>query len=119
MATIMIVEDDSGTRNVLFLALSEAGYEVVLAAGGQDALAAVKETAPALVVLDLVMPHMDGVTFAAELRQRASDIPILLVTAHPDGARVAAEVGAAFLGKPFELDDLFTAVARATRNAEP
>src|SRR5262245_31416067 len=115
MATILIVEDDAGTRDVLLLALSEAGYEVVLTAGGQAALAAVTEAAPAVILLDLVMPQMDGVTFATQLREQAADIPILLVTAHPDGERVAAEIGAAFLAKPFEIDDLLSAVARRTQ----
>jgi CheY-like chemotaxis protein len=115
MATILIVEDDAGTRDVLLLALSDAGYEVVLGAGGQAALEAVAETAPSAILLDLVMPHMDGITFAAQLREQAADIPILLVTAHPDGERVAAEIGAAFLAKPFEIDDLLSAVARRTQ----
>lgn len=82
--TIVIAEDDPDTR-VLFRKLCELeGFRVVEAGDGEEAVAAARREEPALVVMDLSMPRMDGIDAAREMRrdERLREIPILFVTAH-------------------------------------
>jgi CheY-like chemotaxis protein len=117
----MVVEDHEGTRAILAIALEAEGYEVVLAEDGLDALDKLSDPAPALIVLDLALPRMDGVTLAAELKRCGlrPAIPILVLTADTKGARKAGSIGAeAFLEKPFDLDTLVQEVARLTAGSD-
>jgi CheY-like chemotaxis protein len=85
----------------------------VPAANGQDALSVCERWRPDVIVLDLMMPVMDGWTFAKRLRER-DEIPIVVLSAANDLARHAKSVGAAeVVGKPFDLDQLLPKVARA------
>jgi CheY-like chemotaxis protein len=89
------------------------GYRVETAANGREALDFVAVERPAVVVLDMRMPVMDGWTFARELRNRGVKLPIVVITAARDAERWAREIGAdAFLAKPFELTDLLDAIER-------
>jgi CheY-like chemotaxis protein len=84
--TIVVVEDDPDTL-ALFRKLCELeGFRVVEARDGLEAVAAVRREAPSLVMMDLSMPHMDGIDAAREMRRddRLKGIPILFVTAHGD-----------------------------------
>jgi CheY-like chemotaxis protein len=104
---VLIVDDDQAIRDTLRDALELEGYPVALAANGQEALQAVEHGAPALILLDMRMPVMDGWTFARELKQRGRAIPILVMTAAQSARKWAEEVGARdFVAKPFDLDDL-------------
>jgi len=82
-AQILVVEDDEATRNLISRSLREVGWQVVEADNGTSALARVAEHKPDLILLDLMMPIMDGFDFVAELRKGAGyfDIPIIVVTA--------------------------------------
>lgn len=111
-ARVLIVDDDAGIRELISSALSDEGYDVATAADGRQALAVVEEVDPALIVLDLRMPVIDGWQFARLYRQRPGrHAPIVVCTAALDAAKDAAEIGAeGFIGKPFRLEDLLQQV---------
>jgi len=83
MATILIVEDDSDTREIMARYLTLAGYEHVSASNGWEALLAVDQNEVDLILLDVMMPGMDGVTFLNILRnaQTKRNTPVVIVTA--------------------------------------
>ena len=83
MAKLLLVEDDESTREAYAIALGHAGFRVKEAAHGQDALAAMLAESFDLVVLDLMMPVMDGVAFLEVIRSysRWRDVPVVIVTA--------------------------------------
>ena len=110
---VLVVDDDASIRDLLSTALEDDGYEVMPAANGQDALSVCERWRPDVIVLDLMMPVMDGWTFAKRLRER-HEIPIVVLSAATDLERHARTVGAAeVVGKPFDLDQLLPKVARA------
>jgi len=112
---VLVVDDDASIRELLSTVLEDDGYEVVPAANGEDALAVCARWRPDVIVLDLMMPVMDGWTFAKRLRER-DDIPIVVLSAANDLDRHAKSVGAReVIGKPFDLDQLIPKVARAGR----
>jgi len=82
--TILVVDDEADVRNYLKAALTEAGFDVITAEDGFEALEAVEKFAPDLISLDLVMPKKSGVKFYRELAKnsRWSKIPIIIVTGH-------------------------------------
>ena len=109
---ILVVEDDDAMRAMLVTALSDAGYPVVAAAGGAQALDIVARQRPSVILLDLGMPGMDGAAFMAAyqaldlLEPRA---PVIVCTAHPQPVIETKRIGAAdFLRKPFILRELLT-----------
>ncbi|MGD9793415.1 MAG: response regulator transcription factor [Acidimicrobiia bacterium] len=114
-AKVVIAEDDRSVRNALERALKLEGYSVVAVGDGVAALDAVTNHRPDVVVLDLMMPFLDGVSVCRELRQRANPVPVLMLTArHEVRDRVnGLDAGADdYLTKPFALDEL-TARVRA------
>jgi CheY-like chemotaxis protein len=107
------VDDDASIRELLSTALEDDGYEVMPAMNGQEALNVCARWRPDVIVLDLMMPIMDGWTFAKRLHER-DDIPIVVLSAANDLERHGKTVGAAeVVGKPFDLDQLLPKVARA------
>lgn len=114
---ILIVEDDSAIRQTVAELLEEEGYRVECAVNGADALARLEGSeAPALILLDLTMPVMDGWSFRATQRSdpRLAGIPTVVLTASLAGdARAMDDLApAAFLPKPFDLDRLMDTVHR-------
>lgn len=110
---VLVVDDDASIRELLSTALQEDGYEVVPAINGEDALSVCERWRPDVIVLDLMMPVMDGWTFAKRLHER-DDIPIVVLSAANDLERHAKSVGARdVVAKPFDLDQLLPKVARA------
>ncbi len=112
---VLVVEDDEALRDIVELALTDAGYRVVTAANGRVALDQVAREMPGLILLDMKMPVMNGWEFVSAFRARYAQPvpPIVVVTAAEDAAARAAEVQAdAHLDKPFALDDLFALVER-------
>lgn len=111
---ILVVEDDEGILSTLELVLVEEGYRVVTAADGAAALDIVERQKPALILLDMKMPVMDGWAFARAYRDKPEPrAPVLVVTAARDAAQRAKEVGAdGYLPKPFDIDDLIELVGR-------
>ena len=112
-ATVLVVDDDTSILDTVSAILSGEGYDVVSAASGEEALAAVTRKRPLVLLLDMRMPVMDGWAVARALRSRGISVPIVVMTAADSAKRWADEVGAeGYLAKPFGLDDLLTAVQR-------
>ncbi|MFM9038088.1 MAG: response regulator transcription factor [Actinomycetota bacterium] len=106
---ILIAEDDPGVRTSLVRALGFQGYEVVAVNDGSQALEAVAQRVPDAVILDVSMPHIDGLTACRMLRDKHRHLPILMLTArHEVSDRVAGlDAGADdYLVKPFALEEL-------------
>ena len=106
---VLVAEDDKSVRDSLVRALTFEGYDVVSAGDGAEALMAVLESQPDAVVLDVMMPVVDGLTACRRLRERHRLLPILMLTArHEVADRVAGlDAGADdYLVKPFALDEL-------------
>ncbi|HEY5161028.1 MAG TPA: response regulator transcription factor [Gaiellaceae bacterium] len=122
MKQILVVDDDRAVREALERALSLEGYDVELAAGGAEALAAVERREPDAVVLDVLMPGLDGLEVCRLLRKAQSRVPILMLTVRDDlGDRIEGlDAGADdYLGKPFELEELLARVRALLRRAAP
>jgi two-component system response regulator MprA len=121
MTTILVVDDDPKIRSVLGRGLRFEGYDVHLAADGQEALR-IARTAPLdLVVLDVMLPGMDGLEIARRLR-RGMSVPILMLTARdavPD--RIAGLDSGAddYLIKPFDFEELLARVRALLRRVQP
>jgi CheY-like chemotaxis protein len=118
---ILVVDDDASIRAFVEMALSDEGYEVLEAADGGAALALLETVRPAVILLDMRMPMMDGWTFAQKYGARPGpQAPIIVITAARDAANWAAQIGAdAYLSKPFEVEALYACVARyATRTGQ-
>ena len=114
---VLVVEDDRDIREGLQEFLREEGYEVSVAENGQQAIDMLDETGPAVILLDLMMPIMDGYTFLATIRTASSGrhahIPVVLITAAGEKARtVAATQVAEVVPKPIDLDKLLAAISR-------
>ena len=114
--TILVIDDEDNMRWVLDRALKKAGYEVMVASRGDEGLRLFARHAVDLVLLDLKMPGMDGLSVLRELRQRNSQIPILLLTAYATVATAveALKIGATdYVRKPFDLEELQTKISNA------
>jgi CheY-like chemotaxis protein len=111
---VLVVDDEPHIRATVTAMLESEGYDVVEATNGAEALKVVETAPPDLVLLDMRMPVLDGWGFAAELRRRGHQLPIVVMTAASDAARWASEIAApAFVAKPFGIDDLIAAVETA------
>jgi CheY-like chemotaxis protein len=111
--TILVVDDDPAILATVEEILTSEGYDVATAINGAQALEAIERARPALVLLDMRMPVLDGWGFARELRTRGVAVPVLVMTAAQDARRWAAEIAAdGYLPKPFRLLDLLDAVER-------
>ena len=113
MKTILIVDDDAQLRSALKEAIVRIGYSVVLAEDPVDALVKLEDTSISMIVTDMKMPRMDGVSFIKEARKRVGNLPILVITgfATIENAVNAMKEGASdYLMKPFSFDDLTKAV---------
>ena len=110
---ILIVDDDRDILAIEREVLAEHGFTVREAHDGAEALRAMDEDPPAMIVLDVQMPGIDGPTFARELRTRLKHVPLVIVTGVADPKREADRCNAeAYLAKPFHADDLLRLVRR-------
>ena len=108
---LLVVADDPDILDTIAQVLDLEGYTIERATNGAEALQVVDQTRPALVLLDMRMPILDGWGFARELRERGIQIPIVVMTAARDARAWAREIGAdGCLAKPFELLDLISTV---------
>ena len=110
---ILVVDDDASIREILATQLARLGYDVELAADGQEGLDAFTKAPPDLVLMDVMMPAMDGRAAYLAMRShpRGQDIPVVLMSAAADPSRLDPGI-TAFLPKPFDLDQLLDLVAR-------
>jgi CheY-like chemotaxis protein len=110
---ILVIDDDAAVLATIADILRDEGYCVRTAANGKEGLAAAEQQRPALILLDMRMPGMDGWGVARALRERGLDVPLVVMTAAQDARRWAQEVGATHsLPKPFDLHELLGAVAQ-------
>jgi CheY-like chemotaxis protein len=110
---ILIVDDDRDILAAERAVLAEYGFAVREAHDGAEALLAMDEDPPAMIVLDVQMPGIDGPTFARALRARLRHVPLVILTGAPDPKREADRCNAeAFLRKPFDAADLLRLVRR-------
>jgi PAS domain S-box-containing protein len=111
---VLVVDDDAVIRDMVLEALNDEGYGGRAAANGAEALQMVRELRPAVILLDMRMPVMDGWEFARAYQSLPEPkAPIVVMTAASDAGGRAEEIGAgAWLGKPFDLADLFEVVRR-------
>jgi CheY-like chemotaxis protein len=114
MKRVLVVDDEKAIRLTVAEALEDEGYAVATAENGADALVQVRERQPHGIVLDLMMPVLDGWGFLKACRQDelCAGIPVLVMSAYRKLAEGAqSELGVdRFLAKPFELDELIEAV---------
>jgi two-component system response regulator MprA len=122
MTRVLVVDDEPAVRNALERALRLEGYEVALAADGTEGLGSVSSAPPDAVVLDILMPGLDGLEVCRRIRSSGSRIPVLMLTARDAvGDRVAGlDAGADdYLVKPFALEELFARLRALLRRAAP
>ena len=113
---VLVVDDDPDILDAVCDILEGEHYRVARARHGQEALERVAEERPDVVLLDLMMPIMDGVAFAQTLRARYADIeiPIVVISADGNPQRAASVRARGFLAKPFDIDALLAEVASLT-----
>jgi two-component system, OmpR family, response regulator MprA len=117
---VLVADDDRAIRDALARALTLAGYAVTTVPDGAAALASIADTPPALAVLDVSMPSVDGLTVCRVLRAEGNRLPILMLTARTETSdRVAGlDAGADdYLAKPFDLDELLARLRALLRRS--
>ena len=121
MATILVVEDEFGIAEVLASALTDSGYDVLIAINGKQGLERLKESHPELVLLDFMMPVLDGPAMVRAMRTDAElrAIPIIIMSSLPEAAIVEAVSGMynGFIRKPFRLRTVTEMVNRVLNGA--
>ena len=119
--TVLVVEDESSIASFVALYLKNAGYAVKTSATGNEALSEVAAETPALIVLDLMLPDIDGIEVCRRIR-KSSDVPILMLTARDEDVDkiIGLEVGADdYLTKPFNPRELVARVKSILRRSAP
>src|SRR5436853_3491347 len=118
--SVLVVEDEASIASFVSLYLKNAGYEVRTVASGRDALTSVEKDEPSIIVLDLMLPDIDGIEVCRRIRQR-SDLPILMLTARDEDVDkiIGLEVGADdYLTKPFNPRELVARVKAILRRSQ-
>jgi CheY-like chemotaxis protein len=114
---VLVVDDDPDILDAICDILDAEGYRVSRARHGQEALELVDRERPDVILLDLMMPVMDGVAFSQALRGRpaARDVPIVVISADGNPQRATSVGAVGYLAKPFDIDALLAQVAGITR----
>jgi two-component system alkaline phosphatase synthesis response regulator PhoP len=119
--TILVVDDEPSVRNLLVYNLSKAQYRVLTAANGREALELARRSDPDLILLDLMLPEVDGLDVCRELR-RTSRVPVIMITALGEEVDrvVGLELGADdYVCKPFSIRELLARVKAVLRRSQP
>ena len=115
MPSVLVVDDDPDVRVLLETYLGLEGFDVLTACNGSDALRQLRDMRPSVILLDLMMPVMDGVEFRRQQQGQADlrDIPVVCLSARHDAQQTATVLGVAeCVGKPFELEMVAAALRR-------
>jgi len=121
MTTILLIDDDPHIRDILRFALTREGFAVIEAADGAEGLAAAQRTPPDLIILDVMMPELDGTEVCRRLR-RDSDIPIIFLSSRDDEIDrvLGLELGGDdYVAKPFSPRELVARVKAVLRRRAP
>jgi two-component system, chemotaxis family, chemotaxis protein CheY len=117
LTTVLVVDDDPGILDVLEQALDAEGYRVVMASNGREALRQVSERRPDIMLVDLMMPVMDGWEFVRHCRAdgQVAQTPVIILSAARNVDQAAHDLGVqAVISKPFDLDTLLDLIAAHT-----
>jgi len=119
MTNVLIIEDEEDTRDIMKLVLTDSGFDVATAATGESGLKAIKKKVPDLIVLDILLPDITGLTLLDKLKanDKYKSIPIVVVTAVAKEIGVKEEIAkkypeVGFVEKPFSVDSLIAAVKK-------
>jgi DNA-binding response OmpR family regulator len=118
---LLLVEDEANLAEVIADNLGLEGYDVEVAPDGERALASVSARPPALIVLDVMLPGIDGFEVCARLRKEGSEVPVLFLTARTesdDRVRGLEAGGDDYLGKPFDLRELILRVRALLKRSQ-
>ncbi len=118
---ILLIEDEVGLRETLKLNLKEQGYKVITASDGHEGLAKARSKSPDLIILDLMLPGMDGLSLMRALRLEEIEVPVLMLTARTSEMDkiIGLESGADdYLTKPFSLGELMARIRALLRRAD-
>ncbi|MEM7154905.1 MAG: response regulator transcription factor [Myxococcota bacterium] len=115
---ILVIEDDASVRTLLSKSLRAKGYDVETCDDGLDGLTRLESTRPDLIIVDIMMPRLDGMTFVKAIKgnQATQPIPIVFLTANNDPKTMIAGINLGaryYVTKPFQLDDLLGKVKKA------
>lgn len=119
--TILVVDDNRDFVEFVNVLLTHQGYTVRCAYGGQECLDNVRREPPDLIILDVMMPMMDGLTVCRELKQSHAALPVMLLTAKDDLATRSAAMSlgvSEFLAKPVNIEDFLTRVRTQRDNRQ-
>ena len=117
---LLLVDDEENLRSMLTAALRHSGFDVDVASSGREALERVPETRPDVVVLDVMMPDLDGFEVCRRIRNDGSQVPVLFLTARDaidDKVRGLTLGGDDYLVKPFSLEELVARVEALLRRS--
>ena len=120
-ASIVVVDDEPSIRELLVASLHFAGFEVNTAASGSEAIEVIEKVQPDLIVLDVMLPDIDGFTVTREVRASGNRVPILILTARTDEVDMVVGLDAGaddYVTKPFSLEEVVArirAILRRTR----
>ena len=119
---ILVIEDEPDIREILEYALEREGFDVTLAADGQSGLQQIRKRAPELLVLDLMLPGMDGLEICRRLKSEpaTASIPVVMVTAKDDESDIVLGLGLGaddYIAKPFSPKELVARVRAVLRRA--
>lgn len=120
-ARILVVDDEPSVTDLLAYNLRKSGYEPLLAADGREALRLARQSVPDLILLDLMIPEIDGLDVCRELR-KTSNVPIIMITARGEEIDrvVGLELGADdYVSKPFSVRELMARIKAVLRRAQP
>jgi two-component system OmpR family response regulator len=121
-ARLLVVDDEPNIRDLLAASLRFAGFEVITAANGREALNAAQTQNPDLLVLDVMLPDMDGFTITRRLRERGGTTPVLFLTAKGETADKIAGLtvgGDDYVTKPFSLEEVVARIRAILRRTSP
>ena len=119
---ILLVDDDEAVLRTVGRFLSARGHRVRAALGGSEAMPLIEEASPDLVISDIQMPGMNGISLLEEIREQHPDMPVVLTTGHAtvDTAVAALRRGAMdYLAKPIDLEELLTCIQRVEGSGDP
>ena len=121
MFKILVVDDEQNIRNLLKLRLSAEGYEIITASNGKSALDAFNKEVFDLLIVDVMMPEMDGYELVYKVREINQNIPVIMVTAksHINDKKAGFNVGIDdYMTKPIEFDELLLRIKALLRRAK-